>query len=105
MPTITITTDYQNSLYSFHPKHIDHIRIWATEVDLAIAGRGWSAAIAEDIDSGNGNVHGHGAEFSTLGIVVEGVTDLMPSVATVSADPVHQGNSDSWFTHRRFLSM
>ena len=71
-------------------EYIDHIHIRAAEVDLSIA---------EDINVRKGNMHCHGAELASVGIVVEGISDLMTPVAATLAEPVNQGYLDFGFAH------
>lgn len=84
---------------NIQPEHIDHIHIRATEKDFAVAGRGRCAAMAEDVDVRKGNMYSHGAKLATVGIVIEGISDLVPTVAAALADPVNQGYLDFWFAH------
>ena len=82
-----------------NPKHIDHIRIRAAEADLAVSGSGRCAAVAENINIRKGNMHYHGTELATVGIVVEGISDLMTTVAAAFSDPVNQSYLDFGFSH------
>ena len=62
-----------------------------------------SSSIAENIDVRKGNMHCHGAELASVGIVVAGISDLMTPVAATLAEPVNQGYLDFGFTHRTLL--
>lgn len=42
-------------------------------------------------------MHGHGTKLATVGIVVEGISDLMTTVASTLAEPVNQGYLDFGF--------
>ena len=86
-------------LLNVQPEHIDHIHIRAAEVNFAVAGCGRCAAIAEDIDVRKGNVHRHGAESATLGIVVKGISYFVTTVASMFSNPIYQGNLDLGFAH------
>ena len=44
-------------------------------------------------------MHGHGTKLATVGIVVEGISDLMTTVASTLAEPVNQGYLDFGFAH------
>ena len=44
-------------------------------------------------------MHSHVAELATVGIIVEGISDLMTPVAAALADPVNQGYLDFGFAH------
>ena len=44
-------------------------------------------------------MHCHGAELASVGIVVEGISDLMTPVAATLAEPVNQGYLDFGFSH------
>ena len=44
-------------------------------------------------------MHSHGAELASVGIVVEGISDLMTTVAAALANPINQGYLDFWFAH------
>ena len=44
-------------------------------------------------------MHCHGAELATVSIIVEGISDLMTTVAAKLAEPVNQGYLDFWFAH------
>ena len=80
-------------------EYIDHIHIRAAEADLAVAGSGRCAAVAEDVNIRKSNMHGHRAELATVSIIVEGISDLMTTVASTLAEPVNQGYLDFWFAH------
>ena len=82
-----------------NPKHIDHIRIRAAEADLAVARSGRCATVAEDINVRKGNMHCHGAELASVGIVVEGISDFMTTVAAAFSEPVNQSYLDFGFSH------
>ena len=58
---------------------------------------------AENINIRKGNMHYHGTELATVGIIVEGISDLMTTVAATLAEPVNQGYLDFGFTHRTLL--
>ena len=60
---------------------------------------GTSSTIAEDINVRKGNMHCHGAELASVGIVVEGISDFMTTVAATLAEPVNQGYLDFGFSH------
>ena len=83
----------------FQPKHIDHIRIRAAEADIPITGCRWCTAVAKDVNVRKGNVHRHGAELAPLRIIVKGITYLVTTVTSMTADPVYQGNLDLGFAH------
>ena len=61
--------------HHFNSKHIDHIHIRAAEADLAVAGSGRCATVTEDVNVRKSNMHGHGAELATVGIVIEGMAE------------------------------
>ena len=86
-------------LLNVQPEHINHIHIGTAEADLAVAGSGRCAAVAENIDVRKGNVHSHGTELATLCIIVESISDLMTTVTAAGSDSVHQGDFDFWLTH------
>ena len=86
-------------LLNVQPEHIDHIHIRAAEADLAVAGSGRCAAVAENIDVRKGNMHCHGAELATVGFVVEGISDLMTTMTAAGSDFINQGYLDFWFAH------
>ena len=90
---------YSRFLLNIQTEHIDHIHIRAAEADLAVAGSGRCAAVAENIDVRKSNMHGHGAELATVGVVVEGISDLVTTVATALANSIYQGYLDFWFAH------
>lgn len=48
-------------------------------------------------------MHCHGTELATVGIVVEGISDFMTTVAAAFSDPVNQGYLDFGLTHRTLL--
>ena len=75
------------------------------QADLAVSGSGRCATVAEDINVRKGNMHCHGAELATVGIVVEGISDLMTPVAATLAEPVNRGYLDFGLTHRTRLKM
>ena len=55
---------------------------------------------AENINIRKGNMHYHGTELATVGIIVEGISDLMTTVTATRSDSVYQGNFYLRFTHR-----
>ena len=42
-------------------------------------------------------MHSHGAKLSTVGIVIESISDLIATVAAALAEPVNRGYLDYWF--------
>ena len=82
-----------------NPKHVDHIRIRAAEADLAVAGSGRRAAVAENIDVRKSHMHSHGTKLATVGIVIEGISDFMTTVAATLDEPVNQSYLDFGFSH------
>ena len=80
-------------------EYIDHIHIRAAEADLAVAGSGRCAAVTEDVNVRKSHMHGHGTKLATIGIVVEGISDFMTTVAAAFSDPVNQGYLDFGFAH------
>ena len=42
-------------------------------------------------------MHSHGAKLSTVGIVIESISNLIATVAAVLAEPVNRGYLDYWF--------
>ena len=44
-------------------------------------------------------MHCHGTGLATVGIIVEGISDLMTTVAAALAEPVNQGYLDFGFSH------
>ena len=44
-------------------------------------------------------MHCHGAELASVGIVVEGISDFMTTVAAAFSDPVNQSYLDFGFSH------
>ena len=54
---------------------------------------------AENIDVGKGNMHYHGTELATVGIIVEGISDFMTTVAAAFSEPVNQGYLDFRLSH------
>ena len=88
-------------LLNIQTEYIDHIR--AAEADLAVAGWRQFAAVAKDVDVRKGNMHCYGTELASVGIVVEGISDLMTTVAATLAEPVNQGYLDFGLTHRTLL--
>ena len=49
-------------------------------------------------------MHCHGAELASVGIVVEGISDLMTPVAATLAEPVNKGYLDFGLTPRTLLN-
>ena len=44
-------------------------------------------------------MHCHGAELASVGIVVEGISDFMTTVAAAFSEPVNQSYLDFGFSH------
>ena len=58
-----------------------------------------SSSIAENIDVRKSHMHSHGTKLATVGIVIEGISDFMTTVAAAFSDPVNQSYLDFGFSH------
>ena len=46
-----------------------------------------------------GNMHSHGTKLAAVGIVIEGISDFMTTVAAAFSDPINQSYLDFGFSH------
>ncbi len=78
--------------YDFGFEYVNDIHIGTAEHSRPCRLPGNGAAIAENIDIRKGYVHGHGAEFSPLRIVVKRLSYAVSAVASALADFIDNCN-------------
>ena len=76
-------------LYLLYLKHISHLCVGTTDASAQSVALRKLAAIAENVDKGEGSVKRHGAKRAPLGVEIPAVAHFMSAMAAVRPQFAH----------------